>query len=283
MPIKPRQNEASEIWERNAVRWHRLGSPWRPSTGDLAIYREFCCDRLPGSVAILGSTPELRDLAAEGNSGHGEIVVIDRSRTMLELMGSISKVAKPGEEHWIASDWVGAPLAAHHFDLVIGDCIWQLLNFADQLRLRDKIFNVLKPRGKFVSRFRCKDPVRSRQDGTGIIRHYLMKLGSTPNQAEQIRDTMVAHLCDATVSNPREPIDRDRVRCLLAVVAEGTSNAAHRTFLLKAATDFYNANQTSQIAEEIKSFFADSFSFGGERQAEDYHSRNYPIMSFLKL
>jgi hypothetical protein len=58
------------FWEAGAEHWHSAGSPWRPSAGDVAAYRELAGPRLGGRVLVLSVTPELRDLVAEAGDEH---------------------------------------------------------------------------------------------------------------------------------------------------------------------------------------------------------------------
>ena len=114
--------EALEIWARGARKWPSTTSPWRPSPGDIAIYRRLLSEKAAGGrVVILGTTPELRDLLAELGAAP---LLVDMSPDMYRTTSSLLCKADPSQETWIEADWCEARLPENSFDLVIGDMIW---------------------------------------------------------------------------------------------------------------------------------------------------------------
>ena len=90
--------ESQKIWADSAARWPFMGPPWRPSAGDVCIYRRFAATTGGGSILVLGATPELRDLAAELATGGNKPVVIDHSIDMLKAMSALTAAAQRERE-----------------------------------------------------------------------------------------------------------------------------------------------------------------------------------------
>lgn len=139
--------QARQVWAENARKWPDIGPPWRPSPGDMAIYRRFAGERLSGRVLILGATPELRDLASAYAGTAARPVVFDMSRTMLEAMSSLTRQPRKHVEEWVIGDWCTASLPLDAFDVIFADMVWWTFSVAVQAVLRDRIARLLQPGG----------------------------------------------------------------------------------------------------------------------------------------
>lgn len=149
---QPRQS-AHEIWTENARKWPFIGPPWRPSPGDIAVYRRLIGARLPGRSLLLGATPELRDLLAEHAGTMPKPLIVDMSRVMLEAMSELTRRARPENEAWLVCDWCEANLPERAFDVILADMIWWTVSVPAQAVLRDSIFRRLAPGGSSCRAF----------------------------------------------------------------------------------------------------------------------------------
>ncbi len=267
------------MWQKNAERWFSVGFPWRPSIGDIAIYKKLAGNKITGNVLILGSTPELRDLVAEeGNSP----TLMDASEVMLKKMLLLTKTAKAENEQWITSDWGEALLPKNHFDLVLGDMVWWVISVPNQIILADKIARILKPDGLFISRFRVRDPKRAGENFFAVAENYLARLGKEPRKKQLIRDEMVSHLHDITADAGKCRINRKKTKTLLLEIAGNTNDSRNKKFLEEASLNLLSADWTSQTREEIMAIIQKNFILKKELSAKDYDAEFYPIMKLLK-
>ncbi len=273
------KEEALKIWQKNAERWFSVGSPWRPSVGDIAIYKKFAGNKIAGNVLILGSTPELRDLVAEEG---GSPILIDMSETMLKKMLLLAKTAKAENEQWITSGWEEASLPENHFDLVLGDMMWWVISVPSQIVLVSEIAKVLKLDGIFVSRFRIRDDKRADENFFAVVKKYLARLDSEPHKKQLIRDEMVSHLHDITADIGKCRINRKKTKNLLLEISAKTNNSQHREFLKEASLNLLSADWTSQTRKEILAILQNNFILKKELSARDYDAKFYPIMKLAK-
>ncbi|MDO8676412.1 MAG: class I SAM-dependent methyltransferase [Candidatus Azambacteria bacterium] len=273
------KEEALKIWQKNAERWFSVGSPWRPSAGDVAIYKKLAGNKISGNVLILGSTPELRDLVAEkGNNP----TLIDMSETMLKKMLLLAKVARAEKEQWITSGWEEVSLPKDHFDLILGDMVWWVISVPDQIILTDKIARVLKPDGLFISRFRVRDAKRADENFFAVIKNYLARLDNEPRQKQLIRDEMVSYLHDITADIGKCCINRRKTKTFLLEITAKTNNLQHKKFFEEASLNLLSADWTSQTREEIMAILQGNFILKKDLSAKDYDAEFYPIMKLAK-
>ncbi len=141
---------AQEIgWtEKVAKEWRSYKSPSRPSLSEAKIY-ESHIRKLPknSKILILGSTPELRDLAAKYRM---DVTVIDWSEEIYRALGLIMK-KKGYPETFHKHDWRGMKFD-DKFDMVIGDCATTVVPFKDLEVVLQNIATNLKPDGIAMQR-----------------------------------------------------------------------------------------------------------------------------------
>jgi len=139
-------------WERLTSSWGQMLSPIRPSKGDCEVYQGYL-GRKEGieSVLILGSTPELRDLAVQ--LPKSKIYVVDFSHQMLSGMLKFTHHADPAREIWIKDDWLSLFLPERSFDVIIGDLVLQQIPPENEKVFLKKVNSLLKKDGIFISRF----------------------------------------------------------------------------------------------------------------------------------
>lgn len=273
------KEETLKIWQKNAERWFSVGPPWRPSAGDIEIYKNLCGGKISGDVLILGSTSELRDLVALENN---HPVLVDISPAMLQKMGGLTKYTNSAEEIWIKSDWCEAPLPKNHFDLVLGDMVWWVVSVAYQFKLRDKIASILKPNGLFVSRFRVFNEENKTLKPETVVEEYLEKFDNRPENEILLRNAMMSRLYDSFTDMATKRLIRKKTKSFLLEFLRDTTNPKHRSFLSEAAGLLLSADWTSQTRKEIMAIIERKFVLKKELSAKDYDAKFYPVMQMAK-
>lgn len=273
------KEEVLQIWENNAQRWHSSGPPWRPSQDDIRLYQKLAEEKLRGSVLVLGSTPELRDLASRFSL---LTVLVDISSSMIYKMTTLLQESDPTSEIWVKADWCDAPLPTNFFDAIIGDMPWWILSIEKQKKLCGKLALLLKPDGVLVTRIRIRDANRKSDDMRIVLKKYLEKLDSNPDQRELVQNIMVSHLHDITADEEKKQIDRAKTKKFLLESAECLSDPGHKAFVLEASAHLLSADWTSQTREELLAIIGKKFHPIAELYATDYDSEWYPTIAFKK-
>lgn len=276
-----KREDVLQIWKENAGRWHASGPPWRPSNGDVGIYKNLAGERLFGAVLVLGATPELRDLAAR--NCRNVYTVADMSRTMLEQMSGLMFFSGTKQEKWLEGDWCEISIPENSFDLIVGDMIWWVLSLKQQRIVRDRIAKWLKSDGLFVSRFRTRDAGQHTDPRQIFNYYYAERLKAPENQANFMR-MLLSRIYNLTANGGQCRIDRDAARRTLLGLASETVDTHQKRFLEEAASphSIIGTNWTAQTKAEIVGMLEESFQIMEEQQASDYESDNYPIFSMRK-
>jgi len=275
-------DEAVRIWNYNAGKWPFVGSPWRPSDGDIAIYRKSLEARYIQSAAVFGATPEIRDFLAKLKLA-SKPTIVDSSADMLSSMSKLLKIASPINETCVKADWCEAPLPAELFDVVIGDMIWWVVSVEKQERLSATIKRILRPNGLFVSRFRIRDEGKVLDDPKRIITGYLDQFRLGRRDEQSLRDEMMSKVYDSTVDAANKRIDREKTRQILTEMIDESIDGKIRAFLETTRERLLGSNWTSQTKEEILGPLKQHFKLETEGHAEDYESGTYPIFAFRKI
>ena len=139
-------------WRLLARRWASIGPPFRPSPADLAVYREHLGALRGDRILLLGSTPELRDLAA--SLGIASVTLVDMDRTVAAAMDRFVTTADRRHETLVVDDWSRMEFPAGSFGAVVGDLVWHWIRASRRAVVRDRIERFLRPGGLFISRFR---------------------------------------------------------------------------------------------------------------------------------
>jgi hypothetical protein len=134
--------------------WGKYKSPWVPEGEELEIFKKFLKLALKRQktkrILVLGSTPQLRDLAHDLGA---EVTVVDVSLNMMMGLPYLMKNKKlVDKETWIRSSWLDAPLQHNHWDVVLGD--WVICNIQRNLQttFAVKIKDILVPKGLFITK-----------------------------------------------------------------------------------------------------------------------------------
>ncbi len=140
---------AQEIgWtEKVSKEWKKYRPPSRPSLSEVKCYENYFRRVKGKTVLILGSTPELRDLAAKYKM---DVTVVDWSEEIFHALKTLMK--KRGyPEIFHKHDWRTMKLDAQ-FDMIAGDCATTVVPFKDLEAVLQNIATNLKPDGIAVQR-----------------------------------------------------------------------------------------------------------------------------------
>lgn len=138
-------NLGSSVYKRS-----RLTSPARPSAEALKLYNDFLNETNPKNIMILGSTPELRDLASQHKIKN--YVVADFNMDMIKNNLELCTMVDQNNEVWIKSDWFSLPFPKGYFDVILGDLVLGQFAYNAQSAFLSKIAELLSPTGKFITR-----------------------------------------------------------------------------------------------------------------------------------
>lgn len=128
-----------------AKNWHLFLPPARPSQGEMAQYEQAILSYVKGfkniNWGLLGSTPELRSLAAKY---HREILCIDKDRDVFETLRALVNLRYP--EKFLCSDWL-AVKEMKPVDIFFADGSMNMLPPVNHKIFFKKIHNWLTPHG----------------------------------------------------------------------------------------------------------------------------------------
>ncbi|MEM9459448.1 MAG: class I SAM-dependent methyltransferase [Myxococcota bacterium] len=148
------RGERAELIEQLAARWATMTPPIRPSREDQARFARALDDApLPrdARVLLLGSTPELRSMVLE--RGH-RLTGCDIDDLFWHAMARLRTT--DGPETFIHGNWLD--LVEGHYDLVLGDCAFNMLGWDDMGRLVPKIAALLDRGGRAIFRIQARNP-----------------------------------------------------------------------------------------------------------------------------
>ncbi len=134
--------------EKVAKEWRRYKSPSRPSRSEIKIY-EKCFRKLPigSKVLIIGSTPEIRDIAAKYRMN---VTICDWSEDICKALKFLMKRSN-APEILHKQDWREMGFD-QSFDMIIGDCATTVVPYADLDTVLRNMEKSLKPSGIAVQR-----------------------------------------------------------------------------------------------------------------------------------
>jgi spermidine synthase len=131
---------------------HHHTSITRPGSSELSFFEE-CLENLrrqrsDARILILGSSPELRELAAKMNI-HTTVVAND-----LEVIERTSKLMskKNKAEEWLEGDIIQLPLRKASFDMIFGDHIMSNVAPFNNEKFYERMKEILKNDGSVVIR-----------------------------------------------------------------------------------------------------------------------------------
>jgi hypothetical protein len=148
-------------WRDAAHHWHNYGSPLRPCAADVRAMEEFVGRGRPDGggrpvrALMLGVTPEIATMAWPAGT---VLTAVDMSLPMIDCVWPGDVAMRRRAVH---ADWFDFAGGAGHFDVVIGDGTFALLDYPWQYRaLAAKARHWLADDGIMVTRPFLQAPVR---------------------------------------------------------------------------------------------------------------------------
>ncbi|MFY9462440.1 MAG: class I SAM-dependent methyltransferase [Candidatus Sungiibacteriota bacterium] len=263
-------------WESQVDFWRHYPSPIRPSTGDLKIYSDFLgTGKTDGNILILGSTPELRDLAAQTHAAN--IWIADFSYLMPSEMLKFTKYVDPFNEKWIKCDWLELPFPELFFNVILGDLVLQQIRPAQESGFLRKIASLLKKDGVFVGRMNFLDD-DLRKDSIDNIVETSLRLPFTFWQRFVRLKLKILWLCaDPKTRSLNRQLSFEKFSEFLArtEIRNGALDAVKKD--LARHKDSFR-NWCSPYEQGLTSMLSRYFELSEKKAADDYeHARYYPI------
>jgi SAM-dependent methyltransferase len=139
-----------EKWSQTD-KWNYFLPPSRPSQEHLNFYRTcILSSSAPRRVAILGSTPELRDLCVE--VGNTDVDVIEINKIFHEQLDKLRVYPESCERTHIG-DWLDVlPDLNSAFDVILSDLTLGNIDYSDRSEYFSGIHHALRPGGIFVDK-----------------------------------------------------------------------------------------------------------------------------------
>ena len=265
-------------WENQIDSWDGMPSPIRPSRGDMEIYQSFLPpESKEEHILILGSTPELRDLAAQRSDA--KIYVADFSYRMPLAMLPFTMFVDPMREKWIKDNWLELSFPENFFDIILGDLALQ--QFPPELEsvLLKKTQAILKKEGVFIGRFQFLDKISC----SGTIPDIVEKIinSKLTNRARFVLLTrhIVWLFTDLVKRESNRPISAKKFDEYVK------KNSINNPILLKVRDSLMagqNSYQNYSVPEEkeLMTILSQYFIIADRKVSNDYEkSEIYPIFS----
>lgn len=270
-------------WEKQIDNWDSCPSPIRPSEGDLEIYRSFLPQK--GNkmrILILGSTPELRDLAAQVTEE--KVYVADFSYRMPAAMLPYTFFVDPMRETWVRSNWFELPFPEKFFDLILGDLMLQQLPPDRETEFLAKMQELLKRGGVFLSRFHFLDKELQTGSLDSIFQEVTTSKLSDEEKFTWLKLRVLWLLADLDTRTLRRQAAYDRFK---EYIESKKIQSSLVDMVLKNLFEYKDSNRTwapPSSEEALETILQKSFSVVGREYVNDYkYAKYYPIFKLSPL
>lgn len=268
-------------WSSVAPSWQNCPSPIRPSPEDITLYRRFLEKKSePRRILILGSTPELRDLAA--SMAGARVYVADFSSRMLQDMLRFTRNVRASEEIWLKCDWLDLPCSNGFFDVIMGDLALQQFPPGLETVFLEKIYSLLDDKGVFIGRFQFLDDRIRLQSVEYIVETVIRR------NLEKSRTAFLLHLY--LLWRSADPVSRALDRHdALKTFENFLKQYAKKSDILKNVHEILVANKNSYrswsppLQEELMVTLSNYFTVHDRGIATDYPEAHYfPMLALEK-
>ena len=271
------ENKNYAYWEQATHNWRNAPSPIRPSKGDIAIYTElFEQTKHKEKILILGSTPELRDLAA--GAIKSSVCLADSSYRIPAKMLAFTNHVDPLRETWIKGDWLDLPLPQSSFNIILGDLVLEQLSPDKELFFLSRMHSLLKKNGVFIGRFHFTDNAVIHKTIDEVIRSTLKGIGNEVEKFLLLKLRLRMLYAD---SARRHIALDDCLRDLAHYIKTKTHAGALLDRTQRALEQNREFNRTWCPPDEntLKEILRQSFTIAGIQVAVDYEEAyQYPIV-----
>ena len=234
-----------ERWDRvNATDWGKriwvYVWPGRPCPEEIRAYENLLIQLKPKRILILGTTPELRDLACTMTKK--PVAIADLSLVMFHEMARFLKKADIYQEQWYFADWLSLPVPDASFDLVMGDSAIKQVIAWRRSALVGEINRVLRPGGFFLARDHYINPRWCKVELDDIVQDLSVR-GFT---AEEMRLILLFRLYDRWIDPDSETFSYELVEQDQKTLVGLPSNS-----LIKQVFDFDVATHIQEIITSV--------------------------------
>lgn len=167
-----------EYWQKTARDWDRKADPVRPSRETIRICNNFVRQILEKNqnkkVAILGATPEIRDMLYKYYFLNKiQVICLDWLEEMYHAMSLLTSQRIP-KERFIKTNWLKMKIPNNSIDIFIGDFILgNIISKNDKEQLLWEINQKLKRNGYLITRHAYITP----QVKIKNLKRYVIELG----------------------------------------------------------------------------------------------------------
>jgi SAM-dependent methyltransferase len=161
---------ARQFWDQvDDARWAETFPPWRPNVREREQLAELIRSHRGGRAALMGSTPELRDLLWAAKLPTD---VVEQSASMYRVMAT--RCRDTSLETFRESDWLAWFRACpdQSYDLILGDLVIRILPDEVVAPLFEQLHRALAPGGRLCLRMHIVDGPRSQIDVAELVTRY---------------------------------------------------------------------------------------------------------------
>ncbi len=259
-------------WEYTVRNWGKYSFPFRPSDGDIEIYKSVLGEfKNKKNILLLGSTPEIREIFSGLKL---KIMVTDSSFEMMEGMVSFGNI-NTIKEKWIKSDWIDLNkfFKNNYFDLIFGDLVLRNIESDQQNNFLKIIVGLLKEDGIFVNRVHCYDEKMSKLS----LKEIVEKVLSFKNISQKTKEDLItSRLFDKYTDKKNKVVDKQTFSKWIKKEEEEIVKNIYKKWGGGKRT------WIQRTEKEILKMFKKYFNIEDKKIARDYiDSQFYPIY-FLK-
>lgn len=277
-----KEKDVIKMWNKYSKNWKTRRSPWRPSCGDLVIYKKLL-GRKNKRILLLGATPEIRNIIGKNMS----TVLADMCPNMIKSMSKSVLPSKIQNEMYIITNWCKMPFLDSSFDVVLSDCPWWILSIEDQKKVSTEILRILKPDGEVICRLHyCNELLTKKKLGDIIEEHCLFNINDKES-LEISKETLMLRLLDATTNKKNQRfVTSEAIKAVKKKISEDTTknDQMKKNFLINLLKSIEGrSNLTSQTKEQIYKILKTKFIIEHETHSKDYSDSTYfPIIKMRR-
>lgn len=261
--------------------WLQIAPPWRPCEQEINVFdsliRTMPPDPLNQRAAVLGSTPEIRNILADISV---PVDVIDFSEVMYELTSRLCP--KRDNESFQFSDWISffRHQESQTYDIIIGDLILRLLPDKKIDELMKYVARTLKKDGRLILRLHVSGKP---EDIESRSRKLLDWAAQTNIPSEEVKEILFFHLSEHLVKSDHL-VDMEGLQKYFEILSKKSGNIRMTKILKWAVGSFQLYPQAIYVRtqKEIDGLMAPFFKKEAEHPCQRECYPNVAISVFRK-
>jgi len=141
------------VYSKFANIWRQTRYSARPSKSELEIINQIVKKIKPRTIAVLGATPEFRDLGLRHSS---DVVALDINPKMIREMSQLMRHKEKGKK--VICDWTNIKLPDQSVDLVLSEQSLNIIPTKEWSKVLSEVRRILKPAGIFIAKIQIYQP-----------------------------------------------------------------------------------------------------------------------------